>query len=303
MRPTNAIVVGVDGSHDGLRAAHYGALEAAALGLPVHLVHAYAGLGDVDPLLSLFGDEELRRYGERSLESAEALVGEIAPKSAVTRTVARGTPAHALARAADHDAHAIVLGRRRKSDEDHFHASSTVVAVAAGAAVPVVAVPDSWTPSARAEGVVVGVDGSPLSDDALAFAFEEAGRRRVPLTIVRAWDEPRSWHDDIHGLDDATVGWLERAERLMAEELAGWHDRYPDVEVTRLASRSSSAAGVLVSHARATDLLVVGARGRGGLPTLALGETARLVLTFAPCPVFVVHTGDVLATEEQATGT
>src|SRR5690606_3692092 len=134
--------------------------------------------------------------------------------------------------------------------------------------------------------VVVGVDGSPLSDPALAFAFEAAAVRGVALEAVHAWREL------VGDLDMATLlDWdaIETEERaLLAERLAGWAEKYPDVPVRRVVTRERPAR-VLVEQSRGAQLVVVGSRGRGGFTGLVLGSVSHAVLHHAHCPVAVVR--------------
>lgn len=291
------IVVGVDGSHDGLRAAEYAACEAAARGQGVLLVHAYHPAVALNPTLPWYGVDELRRFGERALDSAEQVVEEAAPSVPVEGYLVRTSAAKALVRVSA-GASMVVVGRRHRHLTGHVFSGSTGAAVAARAKAPLVTVPDGWTRRSRAHHVVVGADGSSAGHDALAFALSEAELRRASLTVVRVWETPPSWHEAIHALDDADPDWVEQAERDLAEELAGWLGQYPDVAVHRRIERSRWAAEALVDVAADAGLLVVGARGLGGLRGLDLGETARSVIAHSGCPVAVVHQGDVPRTRD-----
>jgi nucleotide-binding universal stress UspA family protein len=140
---------------------------------------------------------------------------------------------------------------------------------------------------ASALPVVVGVDGSPLSEAALGIAFDEASTRRVGLVAVHAWSEiaeqgvitltdtPQDLHR--HESDE---------ERLLAARLAGWQEKYPDVSVERMVTRQRPQA-VLLEYAGAAQLVVVGSHGRGGVTGLLLGSTSQALLHHAPCPVIV----------------
>lgn len=80
--------------------------------------------------------------------------------------------------------------------------------------------------------ILVGIDGSPLSEQALAVAFEEASLRGVALTAIHAWE---GWHVAAASAEPFP-DWptLEQMERLiLAERLADWSDKYPDVTVYR----------------------------------------------------------------------
>ena len=134
--------------------------------------------------------------------------------------------------------------------------------------------------------MVVGVDGSPTSEAATAFAFEAASLRRVPLVAVHVWRDV---------LVDATMAplldWdvIDSDEReVLAERLAGWSEKYPDVPVRRLVARDRPARALVEESGRA-QLVVVGSRGRGGFHGLLLGSVSQALLHHAHCPVAVVR--------------
>jgi nucleotide-binding universal stress UspA family protein len=134
--------------------------------------------------------------------------------------------------------------------------------------------------------VVVGVDGSPLSEAALAFAYEAAVMRKVPLVAVHTW-----WELILDPHVTSMIDWaaLENEEReVLAERLAGWGEKYPDVQVERLVLRDHPGH-VLVEQSKRAQLVVVGSRGRGGFTGLVLGSVSHAVLQRAHCPVAVVR--------------
>ncbi|MCP2341678.1 universal stress protein [Actinomadura rupiterrae] len=135
-----------------------------------------------------------------------------------------------------------------------------------------------------AEGVVVGVDGSPASDGAVDWAVDEARRREVQLLVCHAWNWP--YPDDERSAPARRVAEamgalvLEDAVRLARK--AG-----EDVAVDQALVRGS-ASGVLVAASRMAGLVVVGSRGRGGFDGLAAGSTALQVPAHTDHPVVVV---------------
>jgi nucleotide-binding universal stress UspA family protein len=137
--------------------------------------------------------------------------------------------------------------------------------------------------------VVVGVDGSPVSEAAVAFAFEAASIRGASLTAVMSWQDfllDRGYHDTKIATDWTQVEDDER--RLLAQRLAGWQEKYPDVHVDRVVERDR-AARVLMRLGERARLLVVGSHGRGGFTGMLLGSTARTLVHHAPCPPAVVR--------------
>lgn len=143
--------------------------------------------------------------------------------------------------------------------------------------------------------IVVGVDGSDHSGQALAYAIDEARRRQGTVDAVHAYAPPMYWAAPEFGVliprpeDDV----VEDANRVLDEALADCPD---DVVVARVVVEGP-AARALLETAEGADVLVVGSRGRGGFLGLLLGSTSHQVVTHATCPVVVVpfHDDDVAA--------
>jgi nucleotide-binding universal stress UspA family protein len=133
------------------------------------------------------------------------------------------------------------------------------------------------------------VDGSPLSDAAVAFAFEAAAAREAPLLAVHTWldiELTGAWTPLPSIVDWGAVHANE--ERLLAERLAGWQEKYPAVEVHPAVTKDRPARALL-RHAEHAQLIVVGSRGRGALVGWGLGSVSQHLLHHAPCPVAVIR--------------
>jgi nucleotide-binding universal stress UspA family protein len=234
--------------------------------------------------------ETLRAFGEAALRAATERVKDTAPEVPVDTELVMGSAPAALINASNYAA-LVVVGRSPIHGLERLLAGSTSTPVAAQSRVPVISVPAGWTRSSDTAAVVVGTDGSTQGRAALAFAFDEAERRGAPLTAVRVWSVPPSWAFDVVHVTSERE-WCEDAQISLAEDLAGYAERYPDVQVTRVVDRSPSPARTLVSRAAGASLLVIGARGHGGVPGLDMGMIARGVLAHANVPVAVVHRGD-----------
>ena len=130
--------------------------------------------------------------------------------------------------------------------------------------------------------IVIGVDGSAGSQQALRWAARQARLTGEELHAVSVWDYPTGALvlEDIDWfgitsktLDDAVTTSLhpDEADRVQRSVLRG----YP--------------ARVLLDTAADADLLVVGSRGRGGMVGMLLGSVSQHVVTHARCPVVVVR--------------
>lgn len=132
--------------------------------------------------------------------------------------------------------------------------------------------------------VVLGIDGSPASELATEIAFGEASWRGVELVALHAWTDA-----DASGIP--SMEWSARkirAEQALAERLAGWQERYPEVVVRRRLVRDHPARHLL-DEADSSQLVVVGSRGRGGFSGLLLGSVSTAIAQVARAPVIVAR--------------
>jgi nucleotide-binding universal stress UspA family protein len=165
---------------------------------------------------------------------------------------------------------------------------STAQSVAASARCPVAVVPVRQLGRAATRRVVVGVDEGSGSHDAIGFAFAQADLRGKTLTAVHSWHAPDRL--GIAGVLTPSGRWqtmVGNEEAAMAESLAGWTEKYPDVEVSRVSIRRPPAAAVL-TVADDAELIVLGSRHPRPRPDLVGSPTVRRVVQDARCPVVVV---------------
>jgi nucleotide-binding universal stress UspA family protein len=134
--------------------------------------------------------------------------------------------------------------------------------------------------------VLVGIDGSPASEAATALAFDEAARRNVPLVALHAWSDVGVF--PILGMDWRT--YRDQGDEVLGERLAGWQERYPDVQVHRRMVCDVPARWLLDESTKA-QLVVLGSHGRGGYPGVHLGSVSSAVTQSAHVPVIVVRKG------------
>ncbi len=134
--------------------------------------------------------------------------------------------------------------------------------------------------------IVVGVDGSAHARSALKWAADEAERQRLPLRVmfaqagevknVPAWYAPDS--------TDLTPG-----EAVIDDAVGLVATRHPSVIVRGEVVVEWPPSSVLTGASRSAELLVVGARGKGGFKELLLGSVSDQCIQYAHGPVVVVH--------------
>ena len=134
--------------------------------------------------------------------------------------------------------------------------------------------------------VVVGVDGSDHSLEALRFAANEARLRNVALRVVTGWTPPVN--DGFLGapIPDPTL-YERAAHNTMESMITAVASELEGVEVETVSDVGEAAA--ILDHCADADLVVVGSRGRGGFKGLLLGSVSHQVVQHAPCPVVVVR--------------
>ena len=285
---TDLVVVGVDGSAHARKAADWAAAEAANRDAPLRLVYAYqlplAGYAGYSMAPSDLG-RVMRAEGRRMLSEVADDLRTRHPGLDVHTRLFQGDAVVALRRASE-TARLTVVGSRGQSRMAGTLLGSVALAITAHGSAPVAVIPvdgPGWTMTGP---VVVGVDGSPTSEAAIGFAFEEAAVRGAPLVAVHAFSDLRPTLSDVSPADYAR---LEESERvLLAEELASWREKSPTVEVISVVAHGRPTSALL-DHGRQAQLLVVGSRGRGGFAGMVLGSTSHALITHALCPVVVVR--------------
>jgi nucleotide-binding universal stress UspA family protein len=180
----------------------------------------------------------------------------------------------------------VVVGSRGLGTVTGLLVGSTAVALAAHGHSPVVVVRGTETPHGP---VVVGVDGSPTSEAALGFAFEAASSRGVVLIALMTSQDFTL--DSAYNVSRIATNWAQVEEderRLLAQRLAGWQEKYPDVQVHRVVLRDRPARALMRYGAEA-QLLVVGSHGHGGFAGMLIGSTSQALVHHAPCPLAIVR--------------
>ncbi|MEU2289011.1 universal stress protein [Streptomyces sp. NPDC013178] len=288
------VVVGVDGSASSLAAVEAAVREARWRGAGLRLVHAFIWPAMHVPLgRSQLGPPEggMRNMVERLLTEAEERARSMAPEVEISRAVVTGdalTVLEAQSRAAE----LLVVGSRGMGGFVGLMVGSTAVHLAAHGRCPVLVVREQGE---RSGPIVMGVDGSSAGAGAVDFAFTEAALREAGLVALHAWT---NWNAPMPEPQDVTMPYANglesmaaQEERLLSQALAGYQETYPDVSVKREVVHGGTREA-LIEASRKAQLLVVGARGRGGFAGLLLGSVSQAMLHHAHCPVAVVRNPD-----------
>ncbi len=294
--PLSAIVVGLDGSGHSDRALDWAAAEAAARGLPLHLVHARETTVTVwSPMMVVPSDLDDETW---VIDAALSRVSAAAPQVAVTSVTTTG-PASAALENASRGADTLVVGARGRGVVGTMLLGSTSVHVAAHAQCPVVVVRAAETasdatahaaPEQQGRSVVVGYDGSPRSADALGYAFAAAALRSLPLDVVTCWepDDLATYRLTPTVADEVRAAAAGHHRDLAVAAASPWREKYPDVEIRIHVTTDHPAFG-LVSRSSHAALVVVGSRGLGSVRGPLLGSVSSAVLHGCSVPVAVVR--------------
>ncbi|MET0821940.1 MAG: universal stress protein [Aeromicrobium sp.] len=267
------IVIGiVDKQPTALR---FAVREARSRRLPLQVVHSTwipTQAGDV--YVGFEASDADRAAGRELLDEARRLVEHEAPDLEADY-VLTGTPAEQVLQHAASEASSIVVGSDDVPWYDRLLRTRIAGHLALHAPCPVVVVPELSYPGEHEGDVVLTLDGDTAAEGPIGFAFEEASRREAALHVLHVTRLGVSADQAQH----------ERAD--IAEVLAGWRERFPDVAVVQTFRHDDIEPAVL----RATEqssLVVMGRPHHHTVPFSASRSLAAEVVRHAHCPVAVV---------------
>ncbi|MFZ0715421.1 universal stress protein, partial [Mycobacterium sp.] len=261
----SGVLVGVDGSPAARCAVDWAARDAAMRNVPLTLVHAVQPIGLTLPRLtattafSRWQVEQGQKILDEAVETARATAPAGGPAQIETELLF--SPAVPALVDLSKDADLVVVGSRGRGPIIRSLLGSLSSSLIRHAHCPVAVIHDEdpLMPYPADAPVLVGIDGSPASELAIAIAFQEASWRGVDLVALHVWS-------DVEVNDYPAVDWpamKPAAEEILAERLAGWQDRYPDVTARRVVECDHPTYH-LVRQSESAQLVVVGSHGRGG---------------------------------------
>jgi nucleotide-binding universal stress UspA family protein len=283
------ITVGIDDSPAGICALRWAAREASTRNQPLCVVHVYSypmyGNELAGAVVYPLGDGNSLRADHLALAERHVLpIREAYPELAIEIIVELGNPVGTLLDQSK-TAELVVVGSRGAGAIRAMLLGSVAHSVSHHSTCPVVIVPDAqMQPSI--ERIVVGTDGSPAAERAVSWAANEAAIWKAELTVVHVWEYPylgaRSGSAepaDLMELDAANV---------LREAIA--QVRAQPAQPRKLHGKllEGGAAAELVAASAGGDLLVMGARGRGGIRSALLGSSSSSVIHHAYCPVAII---------------
>ncbi|WP_284235429.1 universal stress protein [Mycobacterium antarcticum] len=288
---TAGVMVGVDGSAESDAAIRWAAREAVLRHAPLTLVHVVAPVAARWPMEPMFANitewqqDNARHVLEQGLKTAHACIGdnEMTGIADVHTETLNASVVPALVSASENQ-RMVVVGSRGTGALGRMLLGSVSTGLVHHAHCPVAVIrPEAEGVDASAP-VLLGVDGSPASEPATTMAFEEASFRGVSLVALHAWSDVAVF--PILGMD--WTQYEDQGHEILAERLAGWQERYPDVHVERRLVCDQPARW-LIRESEDAQLVVVGSRGRGGFSSTWFGSVGSAVAQSANVPVLVVR--------------
>lgn len=280
------IVVGVVDSPSSRAAVAWAANEAELRDIPLVLLHANTlpiGAWPVAPVPTGYLDWQMK-IGRELLEDTTRFVEQTTDGAVpVTTELLVATPTAALVDAS-RAAGMVVVGSRGKGALSRMVFGSVSAGLLHHAQCPVVVVQADGPPPVAEAPVLLGFDGSPSSQSAIALAFDEASRRRVGLVAMHAWWSPGAF--EMPGFNWETM--RPEVNRQIREMLASWQHHFPDVPVERVVVADRPAERI-VERSGSCQLVVVGSHGYGAVSGAVLGSVSNAVVQASTVPVVVAR--------------
>jgi nucleotide-binding universal stress UspA family protein len=132
--------------------------------------------------------------------------------------------------------------------------------------------------------IVVGIDGSAASLDALDWAGRQAALTHSTLEMIMTWDWPTTYGFTMYVPEDYNPS--KGMPEILSKAADDLRAKYPGIEVTFRVLQGHPAP-TMVEASKGADLLVVGCRGHGEFVGMLIGSVSEYCVTNAHCPVLV----------------
>jgi nucleotide-binding universal stress UspA family protein len=288
----NVVVVGVDGSEDGMRAVDFGVREALSKDARLLLAHAVddavlAGAWGVvyDPTL-------LEEAGQEAADAAKArALAMDFPEDRLESKIFMGNPGAILTKLSE-EARTLVVGRRALSGLERLFVGSTSVGVAATAHCPTIMVSAATHRPKTGDLNVIGagVQEADRCLKAIKYALAEASHRGARVELLHAFELPMTFFGDRKNRADRERDHEVAARQALVAAVEPLRKDYPDVQVD-LTVVAGHPVEQLTEWSNRLDLLVLEVHG-GVLPGFSPGATIRGVMAHSHCPLALVRKRD-----------
>ena len=286
----SGVLVGVDGSPASKYAVDWAARDAAMRNVRLTLVHAVRPIGlNLPPLpaptaFARWQVEQGQKILDDAVEAARRSTPDGGPGQIESELLF--SPVVPTLVDLSKEAQMVVVGSRGRGPFARSLLGSASSSLIRHAHCPVAVIHDEdpLMPHPAEAPVLVGVDGSSVSELATAIAFQEASWRGVELVALHVWS-------DVEVNDFPAIDWpamRPAAEEIISERLAGWQERYPGVTVRRTVERDHPTYH-LIRQSESAQLVVVGSHGRGGFAGMTLGSVSTAVAHASRTPVIVAR--------------
>ncbi len=280
IRVFDRIVVGWNDSDHSRRALEWAIARAS--GVPLFVVHVIPGHAQSSEYLRAGGSLSEARI--RLMEATDR-IRESHPDLRLTTATVHGDPLQELD---DYlgDGTLVVVGVRTQGRPGRWTLGGRLAGRPGGGAVAVI--PDWFDPIQRS-GVIVGVDGSAASIEAIGVGADEAARSGEELTLLHAWRAPSQWESayDEYAED---IGIVEDMHRQILDDALDVAKSLGAAPRGRL--EEGGAAEVLMKATQDASVLVIGSHGRNWVGRFLLGSVSQDVLLTMTSPVIVVRPGE-----------
>ncbi|AWN30524.1 universal stress protein [Streptomyces sp. NEAU-S7GS2] len=290
------ITVGLDGSRESLAAAQWAADEADRRHAVLRLLHAWILLAAEAP--DTPPDRDQNAGARQIVNQAAQEVRERHPHLQIMEDLV-GSEAESALLLASSESRMVVLGSRALAPWESYVLGDASLDVVGRAEGPVVLVrgkgraesprPEAGdsTPQVPGPRIVVGVSLNGPCEPLLAFAFDAAVSRGLPLEVVHGRALPVHayvpWGIEPEVAEEVT----KEAESELRETVLPWQERFPDVPV-QLTVLPESPTRAVVQTVAGAELLAVGRRRHRPLLAPRVGPVAHAAIHHVTCPVAVV---------------